>query len=191
MKTTQHTNGKLDFSSSEIPMRLVALRKYHGLTQKETGELMGVSSFAVCQWENGSIPNSPNRKRLQKMFAEYEPTAGQATSTVERSAATGTDAKPQQFVLKRHGSASLRFKGVELGTVLVGKGSVTLYATIGGTYVWDAGQELVEGGFAEESVNWGTANEFKLFAMGFNMSSTDDLLDFATECGLEIFEDIE
>lgn len=191
MTTMQQTNGKLAFSSSEIPMRLVALRKYHGLTQKETGELMGVSSFAVCQWENGSIPNSPNRKRLKKMFDEYEPKAGQAATTVERRAATETDEKPKQFVLERPGLASLRFSGVEHGTVLVGKGSVTLYETIGGTYVWDAGQELVEGGYAETSVDYGTANGFKLFAMGFDSNSTDDLLALANECGLEIFEDIE
>ena len=180
MKSTQHTNGKLAFSSSEIPMRLVALRKYHGLTQKETGELMGVSSYAVCQWENGSIPNSPNRKRLQKMFDEYEPKAGQATTTVERRAATGTDVKPKQFVLHRPEAAPLRFTGYELGSLLLSDNcTLQLYRTAGGLVVWEHEGFVFHGPVDYFIKNW------------HHSVDAGEVFSFANECGFEIFEDIE
>lgn len=193
---TQQTNGALHNPTLLVPFRELAtqlydLRKKLGLNQPEMGKLLNVSGPSISMWERGNPPHGPNLEMLRKFLDQnWSEVMGHGTPRQETITFDEPDA-PKQFVLKRHGSPSLRFNGVELGTALVGKGSVTLYATIGGTYVWYADQELVEGGFAEEHVNWGTAKEFKLFAMGFSMSSTDDLLDFANECGLEIFEDIE
>lgn len=195
---TQATNGKLAHTSSLVPFselseKLLALRNKLGLTQREMGELLGVSHGCISLWERGHPPHGPNRAMLRKFLDDHwSEVMGRAEpkASAPEFEFLSTE-KPRMFIIERPGLAPLRFKGVELGTILVGKGSVTLYETVGGSYVWDAGQELVESGDAEQPVDWGTANDFKLFAMGFPSNSTDDLLALANEHGLQIFEDIE
>jgi transcriptional regulator with XRE-family HTH domain len=196
---TQATNGKLQnplllAPFSELSEKLLALRMALKLSQRDMGEVLGVSHGCISLWERGHPPHGPNMAMLRKFLGQNWSEVmdrGQGLKQAEPAPEFEFLEKPSMFIIERPGLAPLRFKGVELGTVLVGKGSVTLYETVGGSYVWDAGQELVESGDAEQPVDWGTANDFKLFAMGFSSNSTDDLLALANEHGLEIYEDIE
>ena len=177
MKTQQLTNGKLAHFMQTLPSRLLALRKSHGLTQKEAGELMGVSGYAVCMWENGSIPNSPNRQRLLELFNEYEvqePKAEQAELDYAKRD------EPQTFTLQRGKEAPLRFTGAKLGTLLLSNEEwLHLYQTKGGTIVWEL----------DHAVNYGPREGFIKFWSHSKLAG--EVFAFANEHGLEIFEDIE
>ena len=181
MKTTQQTNGKLAFSAAELPMRLMALRKHHGFTQKETGELMGVSSFAVCQWENGGTPNSPNRQRLQKFFDEYEP-----KDVAEPPQFVDPDG-PEEFVVPRgQGLLPLRFQGKQLGAGHghLGDGDfISMWRTVGGNLVWQT-TETVEHGVDADFFHW-----VQTYATRDN-GIREELLDWAAAWGVTLYEDI-
>lgn len=45
------------------------LRKVHGMTQEQIGDIAGVSSMAVSQWENGrAVPRMGSIQRLADYF---------------------------------------------------------------------------------------------------------------------------
>ncbi len=43
--------------ASELSERIAALRKEHGLTQEQLGNMVGVSAQAVSKWEKGGTPD--------------------------------------------------------------------------------------------------------------------------------------
>ena len=175
MNNEQLTNGKLASFVQTLPTRLIALRKSCGLTQKETAKLLGVSGFAISQWENGGIPNGPNRQRLQKLFADIETEKPrQATIPFDRHH------EPKQYVLHRPEAAPLRFTGFELGSLLLSdNGTLNLYRTKSGLVVWEYGGFVFHGPVDEFVKNW------------HHSADAGDVFSFANECGFEIYEDIE
>lgn len=186
MKTTQQlTNGKIAPFIQTLPSRLLALRKAHGLTQKETGELMGVSSFAVCQWENGGIPNSPNRQRLYELFEEYEVQEGEAKPKAEAPKFVDPDG-PEEFVVPRgQGLLPLRFQGKQLGA---GHGHlsdgdfISMWRTVGGNLVWQT-TETVEHGVDADFFHW-----VETYAGDGGIRA--EVLDWAAAWGIKLYEDI-
>ena len=185
MKTQQLTNGKLATFMQALPTRLIALRKAHGLTQKETGELIGVSSFAVSQWENGAIPNSPNRQRLEGLFDEYEvKTEAPKAKTPKYVDPDG----PEEFVVQRgQGLLPLRFQGKELGAgpgrgLLSDGDHITIWRTVGGNLVWET-TEAVGHGVDADFFHWVETytKESKIRA---------EILDWAASWGVTLYEDI-
>ena len=181
MKTTQLTNGKLGKFMETLPYRLLALRKAHGLTQKETGELIGVSSFAVCQWENGAIPNSPNRQRLQELFEEYE--VQEAGPKPKADNYVDPD-EPKEFVVERpHGQRPLRFKGERLGgRSLSDGGFISMWRTAGGNLVWRT-DGLTEYGSEADFFEWTEEHNM-------DRGLCREIREAASAWGVALYEDI-
>lgn len=51
--------------NENLGVRILAWRTKAGLTQRELGELVGVSDAAVCQWESGDV--APQADRLSRI----------------------------------------------------------------------------------------------------------------------------
>ena len=53
------------------PEAIKRIRKKLGLTQRELGDLVGVTTAAVCNWERGlTKPSGPSRKMLEAALAK-------------------------------------------------------------------------------------------------------------------------
>jgi|DEB0MinimDraft_6_1074348.scaffolds.fasta_scaffold24249_3 DNA-binding transcriptional regulator YiaG len=144
-------------------VELKRIRLELGLTQKQLGEMLG--SKNVNRWEQGkTIPHTRNLLAVRKFIANHNKQAP----------------KSERHVVKRAGAVPLRFKGVKLGSYLLSGGDVlTLYRTDGGQVVWDT----------DGTVNYGTTEAFVDYWAGF--SEYREVLAFAADSGLEIFEDID
>lgn len=114
------------------------------------------------RWERGEvIPHTRNLLTVRKFIANHAP-------------------KSERLVVKRAGSVPLRFRGVSLGQFLLSGGELlTLYRTDGGQVVWD-----ING-----IVNFGTTEAF--IEYWAEAKHRDEVLAFAADSGLEIFEDID
>lgn len=189
---TQATNGKMAHTSSLVPFselseKLAMLRNKLGLSQREMGELLGVSHGCISLWERGHPPHGPNMAMLRKFLKQNwnevmgrgqglkqaEPKEEQAELDYAKRD------EPQTFTLQRYDDTPLRFTGFKLGTLLMSNdSSLDLYKTKGGLIVWVC-----------DSVNYGTLDHF---VKNFNHTGyAGEVFAFANACGLEIFEDIE
>ena len=54
---------------NEFSERLLKLRREKGLSQKELGDLLGVSNKAISKWENGeSMPKTETMLKLAELL---------------------------------------------------------------------------------------------------------------------------
>lgn len=144
-------------------VELKRIRLELGLTQKQLGEMLGTKN--LNRWERGEvIPHTRNLLTVRKFIANHNKQAP----------------KSERIVVKRAGAVPLRFKGVSLGQFLLSGGELlTLYRTDGGQVVWDI-NGIVHYGTTEAFVEyWAKAKQ------------RDEVLAFAADGGLEIFEDID
>ena len=78
---------KLEFAD-----RLINLRHNRGLSQKELGDLLGVSNKAISKWENGeSLPKTETMLKLAELFG----IDGNELLGIEKTETNGTDSDSQ------------------------------------------------------------------------------------------------
>jgi transcriptional regulator with XRE-family HTH domain len=152
---------------------MTRVRLNNRLTQTQTAELIGISAPSLSKWE--AQKTLPRRKWLPKIIEFNEAYGPTVVRPVEKEATTS-----ERHVVARQNAVPLRFKGVKLGSYLLSDGDVlTLYRTDGGQVVWDT----------DGTVNYGTTEAFVDYWAGF--SEYREVLAFAADSGLEIFEDID
>jgi transcriptional regulator with XRE-family HTH domain len=180
---------------------LKKIRKARKLSQEETGKEMGVSGFAVCSWEHGRRPHTPNMDKLLDWIDLWKHAADDAAQKpyswqddVWREPATEPITQnlnvPNQnagddfdyHIVDRHGELPLRFLGREIGNAQVGAGFLILYRTKAGTTVWEYDGDA---GFGsdEECFSWVQSHP--------DMQRDPSLLrQFLTDCGLLVYVEV-
>lgn len=157
--------------AAAVVREMTRVRLNNRLTQGQTAELIGISAPSLSKWE--AQKTLPRRTHLPKIV-EFNEAYGSTTVQPPQEAVTS-----ERHVVARQDAVPLRFKGVKLGSYLLPDGDVlTLYRTDGGQAVWDT----------NGIVNFGTTEAFVEYWAG--CKEQDEVLAFAAECGLEIFEDI-
>lgn len=150
---------------------MIRIRQANKLSQSQVADRLDVHFSCVSRWETRrTLPRARTLIKLREFNAAYADGAPSEAPTDKP--------KSQQHILTRDGELPLRFKGVKLGSHLLPDGLLTIYQTDGGQVVWD-----VAG-----IVNFGSTEELVQYWAG--SKEQDEVLAFAADCGLEIFEDI-
>lgn len=195
---TQATNGKLAHTSSLVPFselseKLAMLRNKLGLSQREMGELLGVSHGCISLWERGHPPHGPNMAMLRKFLNQnWSEVMGRGQGL--KQAEPTTPAPEFQFVdpdatdeviLPRQDQLALRFKGKRLGSLVASSDlTIVLYLTVGGKVVW----------WVSPTAMHGDVQDFLRWVQDHSKASErvkKDIITYAASVGLQIFEDIE
>ena len=195
---TQASNGKLQkplslAPFSELSEKLLTLRMELKLTQREMGELLGVSHGCISLWERGHPPHGPNmamlRKFLDQNWSEIMD-RGQGLKQAEPTAPApefrfvDPDAT-DEVILPRQDQLALRFKGKRLGSLVASHDlTVVLYLTAGGKVVW----------WVSPTAMHGDVQDFLRWVQDHSRASErvkKDIITYAASVGLQIFEDIE
>lgn len=165
MTAQQHTNG-LDHAS--IAARIRHARTAMEMSQAELADQLDVTVNSVCMWETGK--HAPRGKNLTSI-----------TKFLDRWSEKPEGAK--QHVVKRSGKPPLRFKGTVLGSKAIGGVIITIWRTQAGALVWKRDLH-VDHGDEDQFATWlGHLSRVR-------GNSNGEVLAWALELGIEIYEDI-
>ena len=161
----QHTNG-IDHAS--IAARIRHARTAMEMSQAELADQLDVTVNSVCMWETGK--HAPRGKNLNSI-----------TKFLDRCGDQPAGAK--QHVVKRDGKPALRFTGRELGSKAFGGLRITIWRTQAGALVWKR----------DFHVDHGDEDQFATWLGHLSRTrgnSNGEVLAWALELGIEIYEDI-
>ena len=70
LKAEKHTAEAVETSGDDttIAESIKSYRKAHKLTQKQLGDMLGVSSHTVRKWEGGRVPSIENLNKLKALM---------------------------------------------------------------------------------------------------------------------------